>query len=99
MKKWLLRLSLCLLLIFSAVPRAMAVETEAPVQTPVEINTAEDLFAIAEDPAGSYILMADLDMTGISWTPIDFSGSFDGNGHAILNLFLAETGKETAVVS
>lgn len=98
MKKWLLRLSLCLLLIFSAVPRAMAVETEAPVQTPVEINTAEDLFAIAEDPAGSYILMADLDMTGIPWTPIDFSGSFDGNGHAILNLFLSETGKETAVV-
>lgn len=96
------RAMLALLLILSillALP-VSATETEgteaaAPVQSaPVEIYTVEDLRAIAEDPAGSYILMADLDMTGIGWKAIDFSGSFDGNGYAILNLTLAEPGKE-----
>ena len=39
------------------------------------------------------ILMADLDMTGIPWKALDLNGgSFDGNGHAILNLTLAEMG-------
>lgn len=57
-----------------------------------EIRTAEDLKAIAEDPSGSYILMNDLDLAGIPWKSIDFSGSFDGNGHSILNLSVAEPG-------
>lgn len=102
MMKRFLRLCLCMILLFAAagVPRAAADETEetVPPVPPVEIYTAEDLQAMAKAPSGSYILMSDLDMTGISWTPLDFSGSFDGNGHAILNLFLSETGKETAIV-
>ena len=70
-------------------------ETEVSEQAPVQIYTAEDLQAMAEDPAGSYILMNDIDMTGIAWKSLDFSGSFDGNGHAILNLTLSEPGDET----
>lgn len=62
----------------------------------VEIYTAEELQAMGEDPEGSFILMADLDMTGIDWKPLDFSGSFDGNGHAILNLELTRPGDTTA---
>lgn len=60
-----------------------------------EIWTADDLLAIAQDPEGSYILMADLDMTGISWPSPDFRGTFDGNGHAILNLTLSQPGPST----
>ena len=52
----------------------------------VEIYTAQQLAAIADDPAGSYVLMADLDMTGIAWKGLDFTGTFDGNGHIIANL-------------
>ena len=66
--------------LLAAVP-AMAAEN-----TVKEIYTAEQLAAIAEDPAGSYVLMADLDMTGIAWKGLDFSGIFDGNGHIIANL-------------
>ena len=64
------------------------------VTGPVEIYTPEDLKNIAKDPSGSYVLMADLDMTGIAWKALDFSGTLDGNGHAILNLTLTEIGDE-----
>lgn len=61
-------------------------------EAPVPIYTPEDLLKMAEDPTGSYILMADLDMAGIAWKGPDFSGSFDGNGHALLNLELTQVG-------
>lgn len=61
-----------------------------------EIHTPEDLLAVAENPEGSFILMADLDMAGIDWPCPDFSGSFDGNGHAIVNLMLRQPGATTA---
>lgn len=61
-----------------------------------EIYTAEELQAMAEDPSGSYILMNDLDMAGVDWTPVDLNGgSFDGNGHAILNLTVSRVGSLT----
>ena len=62
----------------------------------IEIRTPEQLQAMADDPEGSYILMEDLDMTGFDWKPVDFRGSFNGNGHAILNLTLSQPGDETA---
>ena len=76
---------LCILLAMLLIlPLLPAVRAEEP--SPVEIYTVEDLLAMADDPDGSYILMNDLDMTGIEWKSLDFSGIFDGNGHAILNL-------------
>ena len=65
-------------------------------ETPKEIRTVEELLAIGEDPAGSYILMNDLDLTGVEWPCPDFSGTFDGNGHALLNLELTQPGATTA---
>lgn len=62
------------------------------VPAPVEIHTPEDLLKMADDPEGSFILMEDLDMTGVSWKALDFSGTLDGNGHAILNLQLTQMG-------
>lgn len=83
--KRLLWLTLALLFLFSAFP----VQAE---EAPVEIHTVEDLLAMAQNPTGDYVLMADLDMTGIPWPSPDFSGTFDGNGYAILNLTLTEVG-------
>ena len=61
----------------------------------VEIYTAEDLQNIAKDPAGSYILMNDIDMRDVSWKPFTFSGDFNGNGYALLNLQLRDAGDGT----
>lgn len=91
MKKRFLSLLLLAALLLSMTVTATAEEAE---QEAKPICTVEDLLAMAEDPSGSYILMNDLDMTGIAWKALDFSGTFDGNGHAILNLTLAEPGEE-----
>lgn len=80
----------CLLALVMALALPAAAEEAA-----VEIYTPEDLYAMAENPAGSYILMADLDMAGMEWKSLDFSGTFDGNGHSILNLTLSQPGDET----
>ena len=89
--KWLARI--CVLLIcLAAVMPVRASEEPGPV----EIYTIEDLFAMAEDPAGNYILMEDLDLSGVDWEGIDFSGTFDGNGHAILNVSITHPTGETA---
>lgn len=102
------RKSVCLLVVFtlllSLCPGTAAQETEPSVPTestepllppPTPIYTVEDLMMLSEEPYGSYILMEDLDLSGISWKAVDFFGTFDGNGHAILNLNLAYPGEET----
>lgn len=90
-------LLICLLAGLSPLPvRATEPEEEtiAPdTQSVVEIWTIQQLQAIGENPSGSYILMDDLDMTGITWEPIDFQGILNGNGHAILNLSLTQVGE------
>lgn len=69
---------------------SLVIPVRAEEPAPIEIATVEDLLSIAENPAGSYILISDLDMAGIQWKSLDFSGSFDGNGHAIVNLTLSQ---------
>lgn len=91
MKRRFVSLLLLAALLLSMTVTAAAEETEQEVKP---ICTVEDLLAMAEDPSGSYMLMNDLDMTGIAWKALDFFGTFDGNGHAILNLTLAEPGEE-----
>lgn len=98
MEQRIISFFLLLALLLSVSVPAVAAQTEGtepPELSPEPVYTVEELMAIAEDPAASYILMADLDMTGIEWKSIDFSGSFDGNGHAILNLTITAPGDET----
>lgn len=69
---------------------------DAPDGDAIPISTPEQLASIGTDPAlpmdGSYVLTADLDLSGYaSWTPIGtsadpFDGTFDGQGHVISNL-------------
>ncbi len=55
---------------------------------PTPITTVEELQNM--DPDGMYILMNDLDLAGVQWKPLELRGSFDGNGHTILNLNLTQ---------
>ena len=71
-----------LTILFASFAPAKIVKAEDPV----ELYTYEDLFELSKDPDGSFILMADIDCSSQIWTPIDFQGTLDGNGHAILNL-------------
>ena len=89
----LLSIILTLFLLLTAVPLVNAEE----VAEPTPIYSVEELLAIGDDPQGSYILMNDLDLAQIEWPCIDFSGSFDGNGHALLNLRLSQPSAETAI--
>ena len=59
------------------------------------IFTYDDLLAIEDDPAGSYELMCDIDMTGKDWEPVDFTGTFNGNGYAIMNCTVTSTTADT----
>lgn len=98
-KRVIWALVLVALLLLTAAGPALAAEAEATEAVESELTpiyTVEDLMAMEEDPSGSYILMNDLDMTGIDWKPLDFCGSLDGGGHAILNLTLSQPGDEKA---
>ncbi len=68
-------------------------EEEALAQGYTIIKTADELQAINNNLSGKYILMSDIDLSGIDWDPIGdintgtpFSGEFNGNGHVISNL-------------
>lgn len=76
------------LILFSLALPAFAAEAAEEADEPQEIWTVEDLKDMG--PEGDYILMADLDMTGIAWKPMLFFGTLDGNGHGILNLELTQ---------
>lgn len=52
----------------------------------VGIYSVEDLQKLKENTKGKYILMSDIDMSGVLWETIDFWGVFDGNYHRISGL-------------
>ena len=88
MKK-LLSLLLCLALLLLCAPLATAEEDVT------EITDAAGLAAMRDNPSGSYALGADIDLAGIDWVPMPFSGKLDGQGHTIYNLSVSTTGAET----
>ena len=51
------------------------------------IKTAQDLQNINNNLNGKYILMDNIDLSGVSWTQLgQFRGEFNGNGYTIKNL-------------
>jgi len=57
----------------------------------VLIHTADELAAMSGVLSGTYVLMKDIDLSGVSWTPIGtasnpFTRTFYGNGHVLKNL-------------
>lgn len=76
-----------ILVFFCAVILAFAfLPKQTKADEPVTLMTYEDLLNVYSNPAGSYILGADIDLNGVDWKPVDFTGTFNGNGHAILNV-------------
>ena len=62
----------------------------------IALRTADDLLAIAANPAGNYQLENNIDMKGIRWTPLPFTGTLEGNGHVIYNLSVDGAGPDRA---
>jgi len=90
-------LVLCLCLAFPG-GRALAEGGEDETGgEPVALETSADLLAIGDDPFGNYVLAADIDMKDVDWTPVPFSGTFDGNGHTIYNLAIRRTGDTSSI--
>lgn len=70
-------------------------ETTQPNSSIIEIYDYNDLLKIREDPAGTYKLMADIDLGEVMWEPLNFQGTFDGNGYAILNATINQITSQT----
>ncbi len=61
-------------------------------ETDLEIKTVEDFLAMSENRGGDYILMNDIDFTGVNFiTPFTsaFTGSFDGQGYTLSNITIS----------
>lgn len=68
-------------------------------QTNYDIATAEDLLNIKYNTEGEYKLTANIDMSGVSFTPLpDFTGSLDGQGHVIRNLTFNNPNQDQAAL-
>ena len=53
----------------------------------IAISTAAEFNKIRQNSSANYILMADIDLSGLSWTPIpQFNGTLDGNGYTVSGL-------------
>lgn len=85
--------------VFCILIAVLLLGTGAPMRearsTPVGISDREGMERIAQDPAGNYVLTADIDMGSEPWTPIPFFGTLDGAGHVIANLNVSDPGAET----
>lgn len=49
------------------------------------IATAADIVKFSQNPTADFKLTADIDLSGVEFTPIAFNGSLDGQGHYIRN--------------
>lgn len=57
------------------------------------IETKEDLELLRTQPIEYCVLMNDIDLEGMEWTPFEtFSGIFDGRGHTISNFSINQSG-------
>ena len=74
---------------------------------PYIISSGDDLNSVREDPSAYYKLDRSIDLTeicnasdGTGWTPIDnFSGTFDGSGFMIKNVFINRNAINQALFS
>lgn len=74
-------------------------QTFTVTQTNYNIATAQDLLNIKNNTEGDYKLTADIDMSGVSFTPLpDFTGSLDGQGHVIRNLTFNNANQDQAAL-
>ncbi len=63
-----------------------------------QLETAVDLYWMAQHPDYDYVLMNSIDMNGKNWEPFALSGSFDGGSYTISNALITK-GKKNSVAS
>lgn len=63
-------------------------------ETIYSISSAEEMGLFAIHPDGNFILSNDIDMHGVDWKPVPFSGILNGNGHTIYNLCVHTPGDD-----
>ncbi|MBO4653356.1 MAG: hypothetical protein J5649_08590 [Lachnospiraceae bacterium] len=97
MKRFKIVLALILTMTAVLVLGNIALADEPVSGAPVKIYSVDDLLTIKDNPAGTYELMTDIDLNGVEWPAITFTGRFKGNGHYILNLNKAAVSEETRV--
>ena len=74
-------------------------------EDPYRIRTRAHLAAMNDDGTTDWTkgkwfrLDEDIDLDGKAWTPIDFKGRFDGNGHAVIGLKVAVEGSGSGAVA
>ena len=74
-------------------------QTFTVTETNYNIATAQDLLNIKNNTEGDYKLTADIDMSGVSFSPLpDFTGSLDGQGHVIRNLTFNNANQDQAAL-
>lgn len=74
-------------------------QTFTVTETNYNIASAADLLNIKNNTEGDYKLTADIDMSGVSFTPLpDFTGSLDGQGHVIRNLTFNNANQDQAAL-
>lgn len=74
----------------------MAVSGEGTEGTPFIITNQEELLLVSDFPDCHFVLANDIELTG-TWTPLctnseNFTGTFDGQGHTISNLYVTSDG-------
>lgn len=87
-------------LIFIPNAQAFTGEGLGTAAEPYQITTANQLNEIRHDLGKYYILMNDIDLGvipyDVGWIPIDnFSGTLDGQGHTISNLYITSNEGES----
>ena len=54
-------------------------------------------FQTGKKVSGKFIINADIDLDGMNWVPVDFSGSINGNNHTISNFTIIRFYDENAI--
>lgn len=63
------------------------------------LSTANDLLNMKNNLAGDYKLAADIDMSGVAFTPLgEFTGTLDGQGHVIKNLTFSDKNRNNTAL-
>ena len=66
---------------------------------PYVITTGGELQLVKNYPSAYYVLGNNIDLNNYNWAPYDFSGSFDGRGYIISNLYINNTGENLGLFS
>lgn len=63
----------------------------------IPVNDVNGLLGMANNPSGHFALESDIDLSGVLWTPFEFSGTLYGNGFTIKNLSVSSSDANTGM--